>query len=108
MCRPGLRPQWAPIYGLKPVTSARFHEAFNPSGAKDDFSDAKRHLTILVRLTATPARSIFMAGMSVGYKLTDNVTASFSALVPFYSDSFSSEDTMDPAPTFSLSIARSF
>jgi hypothetical protein len=49
-----------------------------------------------------------LAGVSMGYKVTDKVTASFSTLVPIYTDSFSSEDTMDPAPTFSLSIARSF
>ena len=35
------------IYPLNPVTSARFRKAFTPSGAKDDASDARRHLAIL-------------------------------------------------------------
>lgn len=35
------------IYPLNPVTSARFRKAFTPSGAKDDPSDARRHLSIL-------------------------------------------------------------
>ncbi len=35
------------IYPLNPVTSARFRKAFAPSGAKDDPSDARRHLSIL-------------------------------------------------------------
>jgi hypothetical protein len=35
------------IYPLNPVTSARFRKAFTPSGAKDDPSDARRHLAIL-------------------------------------------------------------
>jgi len=35
------------IYPLNPVTSSRFRKAFTPSGAKDDPTDAHRHLTIL-------------------------------------------------------------
>lgn len=35
------------IYPLNPVTSARFRQAFKPSGAKDDLPDAVRHLKIL-------------------------------------------------------------
>jgi transposase len=37
------------IYPLNPVTSARFRKAFTPSGAKDDPSDARRHLSILLQ-----------------------------------------------------------
>ena len=37
------------IYPLNPVTSARFRKAFKPSGTKDDFADARRHLTILTQ-----------------------------------------------------------
>ena len=36
------------IFPLNPVTSALFRKAFKPSGAKDDFSDARRHLSILL------------------------------------------------------------
>ena len=35
------------LYPLNPVTSAFFRKAFTPSGAKDDPSDAQRHLRIL-------------------------------------------------------------
>ena len=35
------------LYPLNPVTSAFFRKAFKPSGAKDDPSDAQRHLRIL-------------------------------------------------------------
>ena len=50
----------------------------------------------------------FYANAGVGYKLTDELTASVTALLPFYTDSFSSEDGLDPAPTFSLSLGYSF
>lgn len=50
----------------------------------------------------------FLASASLGYKVTDNMTASVNALLPIYTDSFSSEDTLDLAPTFSLSLGYSF
>ncbi len=45
---------------------------------------------------------------SIGYKVNEQVTASFTALIPSYTKAFSSEDVLDPAPTFSLSLAFSF
>jgi hypothetical protein len=49
-----------------------------------------------------------LGSLSVGYKVNDSVTASFSALLPFYTESFSSEDSLDPAPTFSFSLGYTF
>ena len=37
------------IYPLNPITSARFRKAFRPSGAKDDRTDARLHLSILTK-----------------------------------------------------------
>jgi hypothetical protein len=46
--------------------------------------------------------------LGMGVKLTDTVTCSLNALLPVYSRSFSGEDTLDPAPTFSLSAGWTF
>ena len=48
------------------------------------------------------------ASVGIGYKVTDSVTASLTALIPVYTESFGSEDALDTAPTFSLSIGYSF
>ena len=49
-----------------------------------------------------------LANLGVGYKVTDSLTANASVLIPFYTDSFSTEDSMDPAPTVSFTIGFSF
>jgi hypothetical protein len=53
---------------------------------------------------------LFTTNVSVGagYKVNANLTASLTALFPVYTDSFGGEDTLEPAPTFSLSLGYSF
>ena len=48
------------------------------------------------------------AALSAGYKFSERLTGSFSVLLPLYTDSFSEEDALDPAPTFAVSAAWSF
>lgn len=48
------------------------------------------------------------ASLGVGFKITDTLTSSLTALLPLYSRSFSDEDVLDPAPTFSLSTGWTF
>lgn len=48
------------------------------------------------------------ASLGAGVKITDRLTASFNVLLPTYTKSFSGEDSLDPAPTFSLSAGWSF
>lgn len=48
------------------------------------------------------------AALSTGFKVTDKVTASVSALLPLYDRAFQGEDQLDAAPAFSLSVAVSF
>ena len=48
------------------------------------------------------------ASIGFGYKINDKLTASFTTLLPIYTESFSDEDALDPAPTFSLSLGYSF
>jgi hypothetical protein len=48
------------------------------------------------------------ASVSAGMKLTDSVTASIGTLLPVYTKSYGSEDALDSAPVFTLSLARQF
>ncbi|MFT4638137.1 MAG: hypothetical protein ACI8T1_001455 [Verrucomicrobiales bacterium] len=49
------------------------------------------------------------ASASLGYKVSEQVTGSLTVLLPLYNKSLaSSEDALDPAPTFSLSLGYSF
>lgn len=48
------------------------------------------------------------AALSLGYKFNQHLSGSFSTLFPLYTKSFSGEDALDPAPTFSLSMAWTF
>jgi hypothetical protein len=46
--------------------------------------------------------------LSVGYKWSESLTTSLTLLLPTYTDTFSGEDSLTSAPTFSLSAAWSF
>lgn len=48
------------------------------------------------------------ASLGFGVKITDQLTASLNALLPVYTKTFSGEDSLDPAPTFSLSAGWTF
>ncbi|HWB07233.1 MAG TPA: hypothetical protein VG796_29685 [Verrucomicrobiales bacterium] len=48
------------------------------------------------------------ASLGTGYKFNEHLTASFNLLLPFYTDTFSGEDSLDPAPTFAVSAAWTF
>jgi hypothetical protein len=48
------------------------------------------------------------ATLSVGYKFSEHFTGSFSTLLPLYTKTFSGEDSLDPSPTFALSMAWTF
>ncbi len=48
------------------------------------------------------------ASLGVGVKLTDQLIVSFNAQLPLYTKTFSGEDALDPAPTFSLSAGWTF
>jgi hypothetical protein len=48
------------------------------------------------------------ASLSAGYKFNEHLTGSLSVLLPLYTESFSGEDALDPAPTFALSAAWTF
>lgn len=48
------------------------------------------------------------ASLGFGVKITDQLTASLNALLPVYTKTFSGEDSLDPAPTFSLSSGWTF
>lgn len=48
------------------------------------------------------------ASLGLGFKVTDTITSSFTALLPLYSRSFSDEDVLEPAPTFSISTGWAF
>jgi len=48
------------------------------------------------------------AALSVGYKFNEHLTGSFSTLLPLSTKTFSGEDALDPAPTFTLSMAWTF
>lgn len=48
------------------------------------------------------------ASLGAGYKFSEHLTASLNLLLPLYSDTFSDEDALDPAPTLSLSGAWTF
>ena len=48
------------------------------------------------------------AALSAGYKFSESFTASLSVLAPLYTDSFSTEDALDPAPVVAVSAAWTF
>lgn len=48
------------------------------------------------------------ASLGAGVKVTNQVTASFNAQLPLHTRAFSGEDTLEPAPTFSLSMGWNF
>ncbi len=48
------------------------------------------------------------ASLSLGYKFNEHLTGSVSALLPLYTKTFSGGDSLDPAPTFSVSAAWTF
>jgi hypothetical protein len=48
------------------------------------------------------------ASLSAGYKFSEHLTGSLSLLLPLYTDSFSKEDALDPAPTVGISAAWTF
>ncbi|MBP7949324.1 MAG: hypothetical protein KA004_06680 [Verrucomicrobiales bacterium] len=48
------------------------------------------------------------ATVGAGVKITDALTASVSALFPVVTQSFSEEDSLDPAPAFSVSLGFQF
>lgn len=48
------------------------------------------------------------ASLGVGVKVTDQLIASFNAQLPLYTKTFSGEDSLDPAPTLSLSAGWTF
>ncbi len=48
------------------------------------------------------------ATVSAGLKLGDKVTGSIGVLLPLYTKSWSEEDALEPAPVFTLSLARQF
>jgi len=48
------------------------------------------------------------AALGAGYKFNEHLTGSLSVLLPLYTDTFSGEDSLDPAPTFGVSAAWSF
>ncbi len=48
------------------------------------------------------------ASLGAGYKFSERFTASLNLLLPLYTDTFSGEDALDPAPTFSISTAWTF
>ena len=49
-----------------------------------------------------------LGSIGIGYKFSERLTASVTALLPMYSESYGIEDALDPAPTFSLSIGTTF
>ncbi len=46
--------------------------------------------------------------LGAGYKWNEHLTTSLTVLLPVYTDTFSSEDALDPAPTFALSAGWNF
>ena len=46
--------------------------------------------------------------LSAGYKFNEHLTASASVLMPVYTNSFSEEDTLEPAPTLGFSLGWTF
>jgi len=49
------------------------------------------------------------AGLSAGFKLSDAITGSAGVLFPVYTKTYSDGgDAYDPAPVFSISIAKQF
>ncbi len=48
------------------------------------------------------------AALSVGWKVNEHLTTSVSALLPVYDKTFSGEDSLESAPTFTISAAWTF
>jgi hypothetical protein len=51
---------------------------------------------------------VMNALVGIGCKVTDELTASASLLLPLFTKTFAGEDTLDPAPVVSVSVARIF